>query len=106
MNLKTGRDFIMKLIIINCSPRVTIKSNTNIIIKAFIKGFTKNGNTAFVYHLSERGKWDDIRDAFYNNENILMAVPLYVESIPGIMMEFLETLTPKTIQELPVYFKE
>lgn len=89
----------MKLIIINCSPRVTIKSNTNIIIKAFIKGFTKNENTAFLYHLSERGEWDDIRDAFYNNENILMALPLYVESIPGIMMEFLETLTPKTIQE-------
>lgn len=50
----------MKLIIINSSPRVTIKSNTNIIIKAFIKGFTKNGNTAFVYHLSERGNYDGI----------------------------------------------
>jgi len=86
----------MHLIIINCSPRVKAKSNTNIIVSAFVNGFINQGNTAEVHHLSEMGKWDEIRSAFYNNENILMALPLYVECIPGIMIEFIETLSPKT----------
>lgn len=89
----------MNLLIINCSPRVKTKSNTNIIIRAFAEGYTKQGNTTEIYHLSELGKWDEIRDAFYRNENVLMALPLFVECIPGVMIEFLETLTPKTNTE-------
>lgn len=85
----------MNLIIINCSPRVKANSNTNIIVHAFAEGFTKQGNTTDIYNLSELGKWNEIRAAFYNNDNILMALPLYVECIPGIMMEFLESLSPK-----------
>jgi hypothetical protein len=85
----------MELLIINCSPRVKEKSNTSIIINAFVKGFTEQGNTVEIYNLSELRKWDEIRSAFYRNGNILMALPLYVESIPGYMMEFLETLSPK-----------
>lgn len=85
----------MNLIIINCSPRVKAKSNTNIIVQAFAEGYIKEGNTVEIYNLSDPGKWDEIRAAFYNNENILMALPLFVECIPGIMIEFLETLSPK-----------
>ncbi|MDF2944647.1 MAG: hypothetical protein K0S01_3505 [Herbinix sp.] len=89
----------MNLLIINCSPRVKAKSNTNIIVRAFADGYTKQGNTVEIYNLSELGKWDEIRVAFYNHENILMALPLFVESIPGIMLEFLETLSPKSNSE-------
>ena len=85
----------MHLVIVNCSPRTVSESNTNIIVEAFARGYTQRGNTAEIHHLSQKGTWDDIRTAFYANDNILMALPLYVESVPGIMMEFLETLTPK-----------
>jgi hypothetical protein len=71
------------------------KSNTNIIVQAFAEGYTKKGNTVDIYNLSEYGKWEIIREAFYSYENILFALPLFVECIPGIMMEFLETLSPK-----------
>ena len=33
---------------------------------------------------------------FCENSNILFALPLYVENVPGTMLEFLESLPPKT----------
>lgn len=89
----------MDLVVINCSPRKKSESNTNIILHGFVKGYTSQGYTAKIFHLSEKKTWDAIRTAFNENHNILMALPLYVECIPGIMAEFLETLTPKTDAE-------
>lgn len=89
----------MHLLIINCSPRTKSKSNTKMIVEAFAKGYTLQGNTVEIFHLSERKSWDKIRNAFYVNKNILMAIPLYVECIPGIMIEFLESLSPKTYRQ-------
>jgi len=85
----------MHLVIINASPRIEEKSNTAKIIKIFLRGFMKEGNTAEVWHLSDRKQWADAKEAFKNNDNILFAIPLYVENIPGIMLEFLEDLEPK-----------
>lgn len=85
----------MHLVIINASPRVEAKSNTAKIIRTFLRGFEKNGNTSEVWHLSDKRQWADAKAAYEDNSNILFAIPLYVESIPGIMLEFLETLGPK-----------
>lgn len=85
----------MHLVIINASPRVEAKSNTARIIRTFLKGFEKDGNTAEVWHLSDKKQWESAKEAYENNSNILFAIPLYVENIPGIMLEFLETLQPK-----------
>ncbi len=85
----------MHLVIINASPRIEEKSNTAKIIKVFLRGFAKSGNTAEVWHLSDRKQWADAKTAFENNDNILFAIPLYVENVPGIMLEFLEELEPK-----------
>lgn len=85
----------MHLVIINASPRVEAKSNTAKIIRTFLRGFEKNGNTSEVWHLSDKRQWADAKAAYEDNSNILFAIPLYVESIPGIMLEFLETLEPK-----------
>ena len=38
---------------------------------------------------------NSIKEAYENNDNVLFAIPLYVENVPGIMLEFLETLQPK-----------
>lgn len=84
----------MRLTVINGSPRNAQKSNTASIINAFLKGYTKSGNTAQVFHLSNRSQWEDARNAF-DNELILIAFPLYVENLPGIMLEFLETVKKK-----------
>lgn len=85
----------MHLVIINASPRVESKSNTARIISTFVKGFEKSGNTAEIWHLSDKKQWFKAKELYEKNCNILFAIPLYVECVPGIMLEFLETLQPK-----------
>lgn len=89
----------MDLVIINCSPRTVSKSNTERIIKNFREGFEKEGGTSRVYHLSERKTWDEIRDSFYKSDNVLLAMPLFVECVPGILMEFLESIEKENYGE-------
>ena len=86
----------MHVLIVNGSPRVKKYSNTNAILEKFTEGLCENGSTFEQYEISDRASWDRIREAYYRNSDILIALPLYVESIPGLLMEFLETLTPKS----------
>ena len=83
---------IEHLVIINGSPRVATFSNTDKIIRSFVKGLEKAGITWELHSLSNRKEWDAAREAFLKHEYILLAFPLYVECIPGLMLEFLETL--------------
>ena len=86
----------MHVLIINGSPRVKQYSNTDKILEKITAGLSETGCTFEQYEVSDRKQWDRIREAFDKNENILIALPLYVECIPGLLMEFLETVTPKT----------
>ena len=79
----------MKLVIISGATRPKSKSNTAKIIQAFQKGYEESGNTTEVYYLSERRQWAAAKKAFHENTEILIALPLYVENIPGILLEFL-----------------
>lgn len=86
----------MHLTIISGAARPKAKSNTAKIIETFCKGFKSDKNTAEVWYLSDRKQWDMARNAFKENTDILFALPLYVENVSGIMLEFLETLSPKS----------
>ncbi|MBR0532517.1 MAG: flavodoxin family protein [Bacteroidales bacterium] len=90
---------IKHLVIINGSPRVAKFSNTDKIIHSFVKGLEETGTTWELHNLSNRKEWDAAREAFTSHEHILIAFPLYVECIPGLMSEFLETLP--TERKLP-----
>ena len=85
----------MHAVIINGSPRVKKLSNTDKIIEKFAAGLTESGSTYELYSISDRHEWDKARGAYQNNDNIIIAIPLYVECVPGLLMEFLETLSPK-----------
>ena len=85
----------MHVVIISGAARPQAKSNTARVIAAFQKGFEGNGNTAEVWYLSDRRQWTQAANAFAQNDCILIAFPLYVENIPGILLEFLSGLTPK-----------
>ncbi|MBQ6967452.1 MAG: hypothetical protein IJP84_06075 [Lachnospiraceae bacterium] len=86
----------MHVFIINGSPRIKSQSNTDKILEQFTKGMSENGTSFEQYEVSDRKQWDDMRKAFAENKNILIALPLYVECIPGLLIEFLETVEPKT----------
>ena len=90
--LSTLNTQLSHLVIINGSPRVAKFSNTDKIIHSFAKGLEEAGVTWELHNLSNRKEWDAAREAFINNERTLMAFPLYVECVPGLMLEFLETL--------------
>lgn len=85
----------MHLVIISGATRPQSKSNTAKVIAAFQKGFEETGNTAEVWYLSDRRQWNRAALAFAQNEHILIALPLYVENVPGILLEFLSGLSPK-----------
>ena len=85
----------MHLVIIGGAARPQAKSNTAKIIAAFQKGYAESGNTTEVYYLSDRRQWAAAEKAFQENTNILIALPLYVENVPGILLEFLSGLQPK-----------
>lgn len=94
----------MHLVIISGSPRTKAKSNTAKIIHAFLKGFEESGNTSEVFYLSDRKQWQSATEAFEKNDRILFALPLFVENISGIMLEFLEALPPKTAPGTSIAF--
>ena len=85
----------MHVAIINRSPLVQKYSNTEKIIAAFAKGLSEKESTFETYAISNRKTWDIIRDAYIKNDEILIALPLYVECVPGLLLEFLETLPKK-----------
>ncbi len=80
----------MRLTVISGATRPQSKSNTAKIIGAFLQGFQPGENVAEVWYLSDRRQWDSARAALLTEENVLIALPLYVENVPGILLEFLE----------------
>jgi len=89
----------MHVVIINGSPRIQKNSNTDKIIASFGEGLTRNGSTFERYSISSRIQWESAREAFIKADKIIIALPLYVECVPGILLEFLETLP--TEREVP-----
>ena len=83
------------VVIINGSPRTRKFSNTDKIIQSFAKGLEEKGVTYELYSLSSRKDRDAAREAFSSNNHILIALPLYVECVPSLMLEFLESLPTK-----------
>ena len=87
----------MHLVVISGAARPRAKSNTAKIIAAFQKGYEEGGNTTEVWYLSDHSQWAGAAQAFERGDNLLIALPLYVENIPGILLEFLSGLKPKTM---------
>ena len=87
----------MHLVIISGAARPRARSNTAKIIAAFQAGYEEGGNTTEVWYLSDHSQWAGAAQAFERSDNLLIALPLYVENIPGILLEFLSGLRPKTV---------
>jgi len=104
LSLGEGLGVRPHLVIINGSPRVAKFSNTDKIIHSFVKGLEGTGITWELHNLSNRKEWDAAREAFLSHERILIAFPLYVECIPSLMLEFLESLPSERRQPTQLSF--
>ena len=100
----TAPEKVEHVIIINGSPRVKKFSNTDKIIQSFALGLEEAGTTHKLYSLSNRSEWDEAREAFMNNDHIIIALPLYVECVPGLMLEFLTTIPTERVRPAKISF--
>lgn len=87
----------MHVVIINGSPRTCEFSNTSKILWSFVKGLKTEDVSYELYSLSNLREWESARNAFLTNDKIIFALPMYVESIPSLMLEFLDTLSAERI---------
>lgn len=94
----------MHVVIINGSPRVQKYSNTDKIIQSFGKGLQASGATYDIYSLSNRKEWDSALEAFISHEQIIFALPLFVECVPSLMLEFLASLPTERLQPAQLSF--
>jgi hypothetical protein len=85
----------MKLIIFCCSPRPETKSNTALIANAFANGVKNRYDDVEIFYIYKRNEWENYKQVFAENNEIIFATPLFVECVPSLLLEFLETLRPK-----------
>jgi len=81
---------IDKLVIYNGSPRRN-GSNSETILKKVSQALC---NRVEIRDLKQRDKWETWAEAFENEKNIMLFMPLYVHAMPSNVMEFIEKLKP------------
>jgi len=80
----------MQLTVFNGSPR-GLKSNTRILLSNFQRGFEESpGNSMVIHDLVHVKDQEAFRQAYAQAEVVLLAFPLYVDAMPGIVKTFIE----------------
>ena len=87
----------MKLTCINGSPRGQ-SSNSKVLLGKFLEGFRSVENGYSIGEVYLKGGKNDATalTALQSSDIVLFAFPLYTDSMPGIVKEFIETLDPKS----------
>jgi hypothetical protein len=82
----------MKLVVFNGSPRGK-KSNTRLLLERFLEGYSRTeGNSHEIHYLTRIQEQDRFSEAFRGADCALLAFPLYVDAMPGLVKEFIESL--------------
>ena len=78
----------MDIVLINASPRGN--GNSGLIAGSFAEGVARAGARCELYCLADRSLWGKAGTAICRGAVTVFVLPLFVEGVPGIMMEFLE----------------
>jgi len=84
----------MKLTIFNGSPKA-LKSNTKIILDWFLKGYNEvSKDKPEIYYLAKSNQMKFLVEKFADSEIVILAFPLYHDSMPAVVKTFIEFLQP------------
>lgn len=84
----------MKLTVFNGSPRGSA-SNTQVLMGRFIEGFLETpGNTAEIVCLRDEKDRARLVRMFEDCDAAMLAFPLYTDTTPAVVKEFIESLQP------------
>lgn len=82
----------MKLAIFNGSPR-NKKSNSKILAECFLEGYSgQKQENVNIYYLASLAKMEENVRIFEDSDEVIIFFPLYTDSMPGIVKEFLERI--------------
>lgn len=82
----------MRLIIVNGSPRGK-NGNTGTLLNSLVDGFQINKNTSHELYYLSKNSYQTIIQAINDADVLLLALPLYVSSMPGMVKDFIEHLS-------------
>ena len=86
----------MSLAVFNCFPEHETASSAEAVVGSFVNGYSSVGEEeAEVYYLYEREEWEHYRQIIEESTQVIFAMPLFVDCVPGLVMEFFESLAPK-----------
>jgi NAD(P)H-dependent FMN reductase len=90
----------MQLAVFNGSPR-GVKSNTRLLMEQMLAGYEAAGGDAdvSVHFLARTGQLAEQVAAYEAADVVILAFPLYTDSMPGITKAFIEALAP--VQKQP-----
>jgi NAD(P)H-dependent FMN reductase len=84
----------MKLAVFNGSPRAG-GSNTKILLDHFLRGFSETqGDEYELFYLIREKDFTSCIEAFKKAEHVVLAFPLYGDSMPAPVKAFIEALEP------------
>jgi NAD(P)H-dependent FMN reductase len=81
----------MKLVLFNGSPRGK-NSNSARIIEYFIRGWENGGGGEYRIEYIRNRKTGQPEEAFVEADTVLLVFPLYADSVPGIVKDFIDAL--------------
>lgn len=82
------------LLLLNGSPRGP-RSNSMRMLSRIADGWQASGGAEpTVLHLAKRADFDSAVDEFAGADTVLLGMPLYTDSMPGLVAEFIEALAP------------
>ncbi len=94
----------MQLAIFNGSPR-GMTSNTKKLLDHFQKGFkSAGGEVVQVDYLIKEKYLEEQVQHFKAAKNILLAFPLYVDSVPGVVKQFIESIGNYDSRDVNIWF--
>ncbi len=82
----------MRLTIFNGSPR-GINSNSKVYLDFFLKGFISTGKNSYeIFYLKKTKEIENQCMQFHKSKKVIIAFPLYFDSMPAIVKRFFETI--------------